>query len=201
MNTDIQPVHVDPKSISQPISTPWWQRSKSKIALALLGLVMVLGLINVSIQQYEQHLATGDTVLLELAPVDPRGMMQGDYMALQYQIEPEVFNALQHDPNSFPTSEGFVVLAKDSHNVGHFVRVETHGQTAPLSANEIRLHYRLRHGTFKLATNAFFFQEGHSEAFENAEYGLFRVNEKGEPLLTDLVNEQFEVIEPKVKNQ
>lgn len=34
-------------------------------------------------------------------------------------------------------------------------------------------------------------------AFENAEYGLFRVNDKGDPLLTDMVNGEFEMIEGK----
>ena len=35
------------------------------------------------------------------------------------------------------------------------------------------------------------------EAFEAAEYGLFRVNDKGEPLLTNLVDDNFKVISPK----
>lgn len=62
------------------------------------------------------------------------------------------------------------------------------------------IHYRVRNNTMKLATNAFFFQEGHAEAFEAAEYGLFRVNDNGEPLLTDMVNSEFKVIDPEVKN-
>lgn len=204
MNTDIEPIHVDPKSLSKPTYTPWWQRSTSKIALALLGLVLVLGLININIQHYEQHLATGDTVLLELAPVDPRGFMQGDYMALRYALEDEVVELLNQDNplNKQPddhraiSSEGYVVVSKDPDNVGHLVRLESKDKSTPLADNQIRIHYRLRSGQIKFATNAFFFQEGRAEAFENAKYGLFRVNDQGEPLLTNLVNEKFEVIKP-----
>lgn len=177
--------------------THWLQKPAVTIIIALLGLALVLVVMTRSIAKYENHLVTGDTVLLALAPVDPRGFMQGDYMTLSYALERDVFAALNRDPGSYPTNEqGYVIVALDQHNVGQFVRLAAN-QSKNLASNEMAIHYRIRNGAMQLATNAFFFQEGHGEAFEAAEYGLFRVNDNGEPLLTNLVDKDFKVISPK----
>ena len=177
--------------------THWLQKPAVTIIIALLGLALVLVVMTRNIIKYENHLATGDTVLLALAPVDPRGFMQGDYMTLSYALERDVFAALNKDPGSYPTNEeGYVIVALDQHNVGQLVRLAAN-QSKNLASNEIAIYYRIRNGTMQLATNAFFFQEGHGEAFEAAEYGLFRINDKGEPLLTNLVDDNFKVISPK----
>ena len=178
-------------------STHWLQKPAVTIIIALLGLALVLVVMTRNIIKYENHLATGDTVLLALAPVDPRGFMQGDYMTLSYALERDVFAALNRDPGSYPTNEdGYVIVALDNNKVAQFVRLAAN-QPKNLASNEMAIHYRIRNGAMQLATNAFFFQEGHGEAFEAAEYGLFRVNDKGEPLLTNLVNDDFAVISPK----
>ncbi len=177
--------------------THWLQKPAVTIIIALLGLALVLVVMTRNIIKYENHLATGDTVLLALAPVDPRGFMQGDYMTLSYALERDVFAALNKDPGSYPINEqGYVIVALDQHNVGQFKRLAAN-QPKNLASNEMALHYRIRNGAMQLATNAFFFQEGHGEAFEAAEYGLFRINDKGEPLLTNLVDDDFKVISPK----
>ena len=177
--------------------THWLQKPAVTIIIAILGLALVLVVMTRNIIKYENHLATGDTVLLALAPVDPRGFMQGDYMTLSYALERDVFAALNKDPGSYPINEqGYVIVALDQHNVGQLVRLAAN-QSKNLASNEIAIYYRIRNGTMQLATNAFFFQEGHGEAFEAAEYGLFRVNDKGEPLLTNLVDDDFKVISPK----
>lgn len=177
--------------------THWLQKPAVTIIIALLGLALVLVVMTRNIIKYEAHLTTGDTVLLALAPVDPRGFMQGDYMTLSYALERDVFAALNKDLGSYPINEqGYVIVALDQHNVGQFKRLAAN-QPRNLASNEMALHYRIRNGVMQLATNAFFFQEGHGEAFEAAEYGLFRINDKGEPLLTNLVDDNFKVISPK----
>ena len=183
--------------IKDTSSAHWLQKPAVTIIIALLGLVLVLVVMTRNIIKYETHIATGDTVLLALAPVDPRGFMQGDYMTLSYALERDVFAALNRDPGSYPTNEdGYVIVALDNNKVAQFVRLAAN-QPKNLASNEMAIHYRIRNGAMQLATNAFFFQEGHGEAFEAAEYGLFRVNDKGEPLLTNLVNDDFAVISPK----
>ena len=183
--------------IKDTSSAHWLQKPAVTIIIALLGLALVLVVMTRNIAKYENHLTTGDTVLLALAPVDPRGFMQGDYMTLSYALERDVFAALNRDPGSYPTNEdGYVIVALDNNKVAQFMRLAAN-QPKNLATNEMAIHYRIRNGAMQLATNAFFFQEGHGEAFEAAEYGLFRVNDKGEPLLTNLVNDDFAVISPK----
>lgn len=188
-----------------------WQKpisAKLKIGIALLTLIVILVIMNLTIKKYEMHLATGDTVLLELAPVDPRGLMQGDYMALHFALADDITEALrelQKDDkkrvhNDWRNSDGIVIVKVDNNNVVHFQRLvpfeSVNGfDKAELASDEMALHFRVRHGEVKFATNAFFFQEGHAQDYEAAEYGLFRVNQQGEPLLTDMINSEFEVIE------
>ena len=191
--------------IKDTSKTHWLQKPAVTIVIALLGLALVLVVMTMNIAKYENHLATGDTVLLALAPVDPRGFMQGDYMTLSYALERDVFAALNRDPGSYPINEqGYVIVALDNHNVGQFVRLAANNQTANqpenLATDEMAIHYRIRNGTMQLATNAFFFQEGHGEAFEAAQYGLFRVNDKGEPLLTEMVDSNFQIIKGKAES-
>ena len=187
--------------IKDTSKTHWLQKPAVTIVIALLGLALVLVVMTMNIAKYENHLATGDTVLLALAPVDPRGFMQGDYMTLSYALERDVFAALNRDPGSYPTNEqGYVIVALDKHNVGQFVRLAANNQPENLATNEMAIHYRIRNGTMQLATNAFFFQEGHGEAFEAAQYGLFRVNDKGEPLLTEMVDSNFQIIKGKAES-
>ena len=187
--------------IKEASKTHRLQKPAVTIVIALLGLALVLVVMTMNIAKYENHLATGDTVLLALAPVDPRGFMQGDYMTLSYALERDVFAALNRDPGSYPINEeGYVIVALDKHNVGQFVRLAADNQPENLATNEMAIHYRIRNGTMQLATNAFFFQEGHGEAFEAAQYGLFRVNDKGEPLLTEMVDSNFQIIKGKAES-
>ena len=197
MNNKILTKHL----IKDTSSAHWLRKPAVTIVIALLGLALVLVVMTMNIIKYETHLAAGDTVLLALAPVDPRGFMQGDYMTLSYALERDVFADLNKDPGSYPTNEeGYVIVALDNHNVGQFVRLATNNQPDNLATDEMAIHYRIRNGTMQLATNAFFFQEGHGEAFEAAQYGLFRVNDKGEPLLTEMVDSNFQIIKGKAES-
>lgn len=56
-----------------------------KIVLAT-NLILVLVFFAFSVMQKETLIAKGTEVLLRLAPVDPRSLMQGDYMALNYEV-------------------------------------------------------------------------------------------------------------------
>ncbi|SJM65523.1 GDYXXLXY domain-containing protein [Psychrobacter piechaudii] len=183
--------------------------SKLNLLLAIVGLIVVLVAVNLGIKKYEIHLATAEKVLLPLAPVDPRSLMQGDYMALNYAISEQIMAAIEkqlattEDQQPIESlyslsQDGLVVIKKDTQGVGHFVRLVSPSEEDQLSLakEELLLAYRLRQGQLKIATNAFFFQEGQAAAFEQAKYGLFRVNDKGDPLLTDMVNGDFEVIDP-----
>lgn len=166
--------------------------------LALLALVIALVLVNLNIWHKEQHLAQGRLVLLELAPVDPRSLMQGDYMMLRFVIEDALYHALPKQDDSqqrlaVMVEDGAMVVRVDEHAVAHFV-ARYKGQS--IHADQLLLRYRVRQGRVKFATRSFFFQEGHRRFYERARYGAFRVNQDGEMLLADLYDRHYQVIKP-----
>ena len=167
--------------------------------IAVGTLVIALGLVNWSIVNKEKHLAEGRTVYLQLAPVDPRSLMQGDYMALRFQIGRAIQEAStkireqQGQHNDSENIDGFVMVKVDERGIGSFSRLSR--DQAP-SAGEVLMRYRIRNGQVKFATNAFFFQEGHQKYYQNAHYGQFRVDGKGELLLANLYDQDLNKLGP-----
>lgn len=157
-----------------------------KYWVVLLG-VLILLLVNYSIYQREQLVANGDTVLLELAPVDPRSLMQGDYMALRFAVATEARSAIV-EANA---SDGYLILSLDEKGIGRFVRVD---DGATLQTNEVKMLYRQRGRKIKFATNAFFFQEGKAELYEAAKYGEFRIDSSGESILVNMKDRSLRTI-------
>jgi len=149
-------------------------------------MLLILAVVNAAIWQKERHLLEGEVVYLELAPVDPRSLMQGDYMALNFALSNDIQRALQsrHGGDTPEAHDGHAIVRLDEQRIGYFQRLAD-GEGA-LGNDERLLQYRLRSGQVRFATDAFFFQEGHAERFESAHYGQFRVNTKGEPLLVAL---------------
>jgi len=149
-------------------------------AIALIACLAVLALVDFSIRGKERQLAEGSVVFLELAPVDPRSLMQGDYMALRFKMANDALPAIK---GSGSVSDGRIVALLDERSIAAFRRLE---DGALLAGREVLLRYRVRNGELKFATNAFFFQEGTARRYERARYGEFRVAPDGELLLTGL---------------
>lgn len=156
--------------------------------VAIVAGVAILVLVNVVVMQRERLLAEGRPVLLELAPVDPRSLMQGDYMALEFRAALDARNASAVSQSH----EGSLVLALDDRGVAKFVRRD---DGSPLGEREVRMRYRMRDGRVKLVTNAWFFEEGQGGAYAAARYGEFRVARGGEALLARMRDDKLQPIE------
>jgi len=145
--------------------------------VAIVAGIVILAAANWTIFARERLLAEGRVVLLELAPVDPRSLMQGDYMALRFALA----NALEQQARV--AHDGRVVVRMDERGVGRYLRLD---EGTALGEGELALRYRLRDGRVKFATNAFFFQEGTAALYAGARYGEARVAPTGELLITGL---------------
>jgi len=156
-------------------------------AVALAAGLLVLLLVNYGIYRRERLLTKGRVVFLALSPVDPRSLMQGDYMRLSFAAADHAFSR-----ERTPPADGHLVVALDRQGVGRFRRL---ADTAPLQPNEVALRYRIRRGQANLATNAFFFEEGQAKAFANARFGEFRVSRDGEMILTGLRGPHLEPLQ------
>ena len=157
-----------------------------KITLIVTTLV-VLAAVNFNIYQREQLITDGRLVLLALAPVDPRSLMQGDYMALRFEVANQAFG--QKDLKTL--EDGHLVLTLDEQNLATFSRF---AEETTLADNEVLMRYRIRDGRSKFATNAFFFQEGHAKDYTEAKFGEFRVAADGESILTQLRDKDLVVL-------
>lgn len=170
--------------------------------VALVGMLLSLILVNLSIFQKEQHLADGQTVLLKLAPVDPRSLMQGDYMALRFEIANDLFNVLPLEESDsllggrYVSTQGQIVVYVDERGVGH---LDALYEGQPLNKNQLVMNYRLRNDVVKFATNAFFFEEGQADVFEIAEYGQFKVADDGELLLVAMFDKNLKKLGDEAK--
>jgi uncharacterized membrane-anchored protein len=151
--------------------------------LILAGLVLVLAAANMIILEKQRVAESARLVLLELRPVDPRSLIQGDYMQLDFA------DTVTLPPEGVALPEaGIAILQLDPAGIASFARVD---DGAPLAAGEIRLRFfgRMPDGRFDFGTDAFFFQEGEADIYANARYGMFRVDETGKSVLVGLADE------------
>lgn len=165
--------------------------SRAPTWLAVAGLILVLAAANFTIRQRQQLVDHGQTVLLELRPVDPRSLIQGDYMALRYAES--VFPVATERLN-LPRRGTFVVKL-DERNVATYSRPDA-GDA--LAANEVRLQYRQvdSSGLIRLGAEAFFFEEGQAAQFESARYGVLHVDGSGNSVLVGLADSEGLQIKP-----
>lgn len=160
-----------------------------KSIVSLLALVVVLGVLNNEIRRKENIVDDGVTVLLELAPRDPRSIMQGDYMVLRYAVARDA-----RVPQDGGT-DGALVLALDENRVATFRRI---ADDQPLAEDELLLDYRYRRGRLRLGAESYFFEEGSAPELANARYGELRVNAQGESVLIGMRDASFNVLGERV---
>jgi uncharacterized membrane-anchored protein len=164
-------------------------RPRGALRLAGIGatLVLALAVANVGIWQKEDVIRNGRPVFVELAPVDPRSLMQGDYMALNFRVPREGF----FEPKL--SWQRPVALAEiDSSGVARLTRLE--GPGAMPGPNELRIELTPKAGRWTVVTDAYFFREGEGARFARAKYGEFRVLPDGKALLVGLAGADLQPI-------
>lgn len=143
-----------------------------------------------AIWQKQELIANGQPVFVRLAPVDPRSLMQGDYMRLNFNVPPELLD----QPPSATAERPKVVATRDARGVATLMRVAKPGET--LAANELLFELTPKGGGWVLVSDAWFFREGDAERWEKARYGEFRVMLDGRALLVGMADEQLQPIKP-----
>lgn len=153
--------------------------------LIALGALLVFAAVNYSIYAKERIIASGDTIYLELAPVDPRSLMQGDYMALRFRLAEQIDAA--RDSGSLDRKARTAALSVDERGVA------TLAQNPGPSPLFIR--FRVRERQIWLGTNAYFFEEGTADRFASARFGEFKVDRgSGEAVLVGLRGEELQAL-------
>lgn len=188
-------------------------RRTRRAVLLLLCLALILAAFNWSALRKEPLLTGGTVMYLQLAPVDPRALLLGDYMALEFRVDREVTDALydaarktegaderigRRALRALLPRDGLAVIALSPERVASFARLD---DGSPLAEGEHRLYFRLKDGSAEVAARSFFFQEGHATDYEAADYGEIHVDADGRNLLTHLLDKDLRRIEPVTAQQ
>lgn len=153
-------------------------------AFILAGALLVLVAVNYSIYGKEQVKRNGESIYLALAPVDPRSLMQGDYMALRFQLADAIQSTL---PNVSSTAAQRAPVVLDDRHIATLSPTDR--------PSDLLIRYRIRAGRVWLGTNAYFFEEGSASRFDNARYGEFRVDRaSGEAVLVALRDSEMRAL-------
>jgi uncharacterized membrane-anchored protein len=146
--------------------------------LIAIGAALVLGAVNLAILDKESVKRNGRAVYVELGPRDPRSLMQGDYMALNFPLAQQIRSTW----GASPPREGERRLAPIVLDERQVARLARQGEQPTLD-----MRYRVRNNQVWLGTNAFFFEEGSDQRYAVARFGEFRVDpSSGEAVLVGL---------------
>jgi uncharacterized membrane-anchored protein len=163
-----------------------------------------------SVARMESLRANGADAFLALEPVDPRALLMGDYMALEYAVNDAIRDALWRKygtrPHSGPDdaenapSDGRAVIKRTAPEAAFpavaFVRLD---DGAPLAPDEMPLAFKVRGRRIITAAPAFYFQEGNAGVYEGARYGRVKIDGKGKTLLVALCDGDARDIVPEKK--
>jgi uncharacterized membrane-anchored protein len=156
----------------------------ARLGIALCA-VAVLAVANIGIWQKEMLIAQGKPVFVELAPVDPRSLMQGDYMRLAFRLPPM---EAQRDA-ARPRAVGKV----DARGIVTLARMDDGSALAP---GEIAIALTPTRRGWTLVTDAWYFREGEGERLAGARYGELRVTPDGRALLVGMRGPALERLTP-----
>jgi uncharacterized membrane-anchored protein len=155
----------------------WW---------AALGATALI--VNVGIWGKEQIIRHGETVLVKLAPLDPRSIMQGDYMRLRFDLPrpnaSETIAATRVDPRIWVAK----VRPSSPSTPPGLLRFERGHTGSGLAADERLVRLKPSGHEYSLGTNAYYFPEGQAAKFERAGYGVFKLNAQGDAILVALAD-------------
>ena len=172
---------------------------KAPIWLVGVFVIALLGAVNYKVQQFEDVLATGKPVVLKIAPVDPRSLMQGDYMVLNYAIlsEFQQSQVLSESNESLDSNEpidtvesnettgidesspsgkkAYILVHLDKNHVATFCEEQSEIPTDFKHCTpNVYLPIRYKGWLPELPSQDYFFAEGKGEHYAQAEYAEYR---------------------------
>ncbi len=153
--------------------------------------VLIVGLLNFGVVQKEQVIADGTSVYLELRPVDPRSLLQGDFMRLGFEVENDLSSSIEGKK----IRSGFAIVKQDANGVAQFVRLD---DGSKLADDEFAVHFTKTSSRPTLVPNSFLFQEGEGSDFESAKYAVLIYGaDRRDYVLRGLADEGKELINPR----
>jgi uncharacterized membrane-anchored protein len=175
---------------ASPVSASPQPRRMPGAAWLLSAGLLGLAVVNAGIWQKQRLISAGRPLFVALAPVDPRSLMQGDFMRLNYDLGTDINTANFY---RLGAARPQVVLKVDARGVARVQRL--HEPATPLAADEQLMELSPKNGAWTLVSDAWFFREGDGARWQAAKYGEFRVRPDGQALLVGLADAELKRIE------
>lgn len=180
------------------------------LCLALLSIAVFLGLIF----KNEWHLKHSQSIYVRLQPVDPRSILQGDYMRLNYQLYFAPQNSILENTDQQNTNQQNI-NQEDHIFSGHYFDQIIQNKSSIVTYVELDPQRRVIHTSFEPlknvqiqrlvlqnpnnrytmlypASKSFLFAEGLADCYQQAKYAEFKVDQQGNAILTALKGEQLQ---------
>ena len=184
---------------------------KKMLPLVLATLSIIL--FGLMIARHEWHLAHSDLIYVKLQPVDPRSLIQGDYMALNYDLyfggkPPQALSSdvqiTQERTAENLEREYFI----DQPSILSYVQLDAQHRVIRTSFNpdvltmypdsSTKLILKNPANTFDglyPAARSYLFAEGLETCYRDAQYAALKVQKNGQPLLVGLVGENLQAFD------
>ena len=178
--------------------------------IVLITAVVTVAYVGSVAMRHQAIRSGGDALYLELAPVDPLSLFQGQYMTVNFALERE-----SHDRGAVPADGNGDVLAVvelDGRKVGtvrEFVAKEQAefsrqglnekygiGSYALLGVRLIPTPHESTTCRIEMWQKQFMFMENTEDLYDNARFGFFKVTADGQYQLVDLADEHLKLLTP-----
>ena len=146
-----------------------------KKILLIINIVILFVVTGFSANKEEGYKKSNSYFYLELAPVDPRSLLQGDYMTLNYDITDKaqeiIFNGIydsKDENNKFlDMRKGYIVVSLDENKVAKFVKLSKEKTD---EKDLLFIAFKSDGFNVNINANSYLFQEGTGDKYENARY-------------------------------
>ena len=156
-----------------------------KKLLVLLNLILLIVVFGYSVIKEEDNLKK-NTFYIKTSPVDPRSLIQGDYMVLNYNITDSA------RIEAVNIRKGYIRIKINDLKIAEFIRVDK--EYMPPSNNEISIQFQKNSSNIDIGVNSYLFQEGTGNKFQKAQYAEVIELKNGKLRLKSLLDKDFKII-------
>lgn len=155
------------------------------VVLAVSSVILFVLLII----KHEHHLSHAQSVYVHLQPVDPRSILQGDYMVLNYGLN--LHDASDQQIQNQAQLMSYVALDAQQRVIKTSLKAPQDKLQSAKPVQLILKNPKNQLDSLYPAANSFLFAEGLEPCYRNAEYAHLRVKSNGKALLAELLNEKL----------
>ena len=146
-----------------------------KKILLIINIVILFVVIGFSANKEEGYKKLDSYFYLELAPVDPRSLLQGDYMTLNYDITDKaqeiifsgIYDSKDENNKFLDMRKGYIVVSLDENKVAKFVKLSKEKTD---EKDLLFIAFKSDGFNININANSYLFQEGTGDKYENARY-------------------------------